>query len=102
MAAVVHRILRIRSEALAAAIDGGEGSTADPSVANVVRHGADDVVLSINSYGSGSASNTPNPIGSVGCSHRWWRGEYGRSECSQRGAPRGGRRVVEYQFVWQR
>src|SRR5215469_1231243 len=42
-------------------MEGGDASTAEPSVARVVRHGADDVLLSINSYGRGRASNIPKP-----------------------------------------
>ena len=47
--------------AVLAATEGGDASTAEPNVARVVRHGADDVLLSINSYGSGRASNIPKP-----------------------------------------
>src|SRR5207244_5725415 len=43
------------------AIEGGDASTADPVVARVLRHGAEEVLLSINSYGSGRASNMPKP-----------------------------------------
>ena len=35
--------------AVPAAIEGGEARTAEPIAANVLRHGADEVLLSINS-----------------------------------------------------
>src|SRR3954469_16930212 len=42
-------------------IEGGEGSTALPRAASVLRQGEDDVLFRISSYGKGRASKIPNP-----------------------------------------